>query len=98
MKYEEHPIFGTRKKGNRVKIYFEGKELFAEEGEPVAVALLEAGLRDFRVTRKRHEPRGVYCAIGRCTDCMMVIDGQPNTRTCVTPVAEGMRIERGKTV
>ena len=96
MKYEEHPIIGVRKKGRNVKIFFEGKEITAEEGEPVAVALLEAGIKDFRVTRKKHEARGVYCAIGRCTDCMMVVDGLSNVRTCVTPVVEGMRVERGK--
>ena len=101
---EEHPILGTRRKepivGNRrkgkiAKIFFEGTELPAEEGEPIAVALLAAGIKDFRVTRKRREARGIYCANGRCTDCMMIVDGQPNVRTCITPVVNGMRVERG---
>lgn len=95
MKYDEHPVLGNRTKGRNVKIFFEEAEISAEEGEPVAVALMAAGIKDFRMTRKSHEARGVYCAIGRCTDCMMVIDGQPNTRTCVTPVVEGMSIKRG---
>ena len=95
MKYEEHPIFGKREKGKNVKIFFEGAEITAEVGEPIAVALLAAGIKDFRLTRKRHEPRGVYCANGRCTDCMMVVNGQSNVRACITPVIEGMRVERG---
>ena len=65
----------------------------ALEGEPIAAALINAGITAFRTTQKRHEPRGIFCAIGRCTDCMMVVDGQPNTRTCVTPVRDGMRVE-----
>ena len=36
-----------------------------------------------RYTAKRHEARGVFCAIGRCTDCVMVVDGRPNVRTCM---------------
>jgi aerobic-type carbon monoxide dehydrogenase small subunit (CoxS/CutS family) len=46
-----------------------------------------------RYTAKRHEPRGIFCAIGRCTDCVMVVDGVPNVRTCMTPLTEGMRVQ-----
>ena len=31
--------------------------------------------------------------MGRCSDCMMIVDGQPNVRTCVTLVKDGMRVE-----
>jgi sarcosine oxidase subunit alpha len=55
---------------------------------------MAAGIRGLRSTARRHEPRGVFCAIGRCTDCLMIVDGLPNTRTCVTPVHDGMRVER----
>jgi len=91
----EKPVLGNRRKGKIVKIFFEGAELPAEEGEPIAVALLAAGIKDFRITRKKREPRGIYCANGRCTDCMMIVDGQSNVRTCITPVTDGMRVERG---
>jgi aerobic-type carbon monoxide dehydrogenase small subunit (CoxS/CutS family) len=39
-------------------------------------------------------PRGVFCGMGVCFDCLVVVDGVPNTRACMTPVAEGMRIQR----
>lgn len=96
MKYENHPILGKRESHKKITILFEGNKIIAEEGEPVAVALMNEGIKDFRVTRNKLEPRGVYCAIGRCTDCMMTINGQPNVRTCITPAEEGMIIERGK--
>ena len=46
-----------------------------------------------RYTAKQHKPRGIFCAIGRCTDCVMIVNGVPNVRTCVTPLEEGMKIQ-----
>lgn len=63
------------------------------ENEPIAAALKAAGIEIHRYTRKKHEPRGIYCAIGRCTDCVMIVDGRPNTRTCMTMLKEGMTVE-----
>jgi NADH dehydrogenase/NADH:ubiquinone oxidoreductase subunit G len=36
----------------------------------------------------------VFCGIGVCFDCLVVVDGVPNTRACMTWVREGMHIER----
>jgi len=88
-----HPILGDVSENRYVIIYCDGKPIEAIEGEPIASALMSAGIRSFRTTAKRNEPRGVFCAIGRCTDCMMIVDGKPNTRTCITPVREGMKVE-----
>ncbi len=71
----------------------DGRPIEAYEGEPIAVALLAAGQRVLRYTEKFGEPRGIFCALGRCTDCAMIVDGRPNVRTCVTAVSEGMCIE-----
>jgi aerobic-type carbon monoxide dehydrogenase small subunit (CoxS/CutS family) len=76
-----------------VTIFFNGKPIPAKSGEPIAAALLASGLRVFRETAKKRRPRGIFCGIGRCTDCVMVVDGQPNVRTCVTPVRQGMKVE-----
>ena len=46
-----------------------------------------------RYTVKKQEPRGLFCGIGQCTDCAMIVDGKPNVRTCITPVRAGMGIE-----
>lgn len=89
----DHPILGKAEEGRRVSIWVDGQEIEAIEGEPIAAALLAAGIRILHYTPKYNHPRGIYCAIGRCTDCIMTVDGNPNVRTCVTPVEEGMRIE-----
>jgi len=94
MRIQKHPILGQFKDEEKVQIFFEGEPILARKGEPIAVALMAAGIKDFRLTRKKRESRGVYCAIGRCTDCMMVVNGIANVRTCVTPVEEGMVVRR----
>ena len=90
---KEHPILGVQEKGELVKFTFDGKELQGFEGEPIAVALKAAGAMVHRYTKKEHKPRGIFCAIGRCTDCVMIVNGKPNIRTCVTPLEEGMEVK-----
>ena len=88
----EHPILGAPSKGSRVVFNYDGVEMEGCEGEPIAMALKAAGVEVHRFTAKRHEPRGIFCAIGRCTDCVMVVDGKPNVRTCMTPLVAGMDV------
>jgi D-hydroxyproline dehydrogenase subunit gamma len=75
-----------------VGLVVDGVVVPAFEGESVAAALLAAGRRGLRVTPNRGEPRGVYCGIGLCFECVMVVDGQPEVRTCQTAVRDGMRV------
>lgn len=92
MRIVEHPILGPLPKTQEVTIYVDGESLQAREGETVAAALVATGRKCFRTTEKLGEPRGIFCAIGKCTDCVMTVDGMPNVRTCVTPVRDGMQI------
>lgn len=94
MRVVDHPILGELGDVRKVTLYYNGEPIEAVEGEPIASALINAGIKAFRTTAKKHEPRGIFCAIGRCTDCMMIVDGIPNTRTCVTKVKDGMRVEK----
>ena len=93
LRVPHHPVLGDAPEKRQVTMDDQGQPGPAKEGEPIAAALLAAGIRAFRKTVHRHEPRGVFCSIGRCTDCMMIVNGLPNVRTCVTPVEDGMRLE-----
>jgi predicted molibdopterin-dependent oxidoreductase YjgC len=93
MRIKEHPILGATEKGAVVTFEFDGKPIQGFEGEPIAVALRAAGVMVHRHTMKDDRPRGIFCAIGRCTDCVMIVDGKPNIRTCVTPLKAGMKVE-----
>jgi predicted molibdopterin-dependent oxidoreductase YjgC len=93
LRIEEHPILKVFPKGRIVGFYFDGSLLEGYEGEPISVALKANGVMIHRYTAKHSRPRGVFCSIGRCTDCVMIVNGMPNVRTCITPLEEGMRIE-----
>lgn len=92
MRVNYHPILGKDERKKLVKIVVDGREMMAVKGEPIAAVLLANGIRKLRKTRKKGEYRGVFCGIGRCTDCAMIVDEIPNIRTCITPVKEGMQI------
>jgi D-hydroxyproline dehydrogenase subunit gamma len=80
-------------RGPQVVLTLDGRPVTAYEGESVAALLLAEGIIATRVTRGG-EPRGVYCGMGVCFDCLVVVDGVPNTRACVTWVRDGMSVER----
>jgi predicted molibdopterin-dependent oxidoreductase YjgC len=90
---ERHAVLGDLEPCGEVTIFFEGKPLRARAGEPIMSALAAAGVNVFRYTKKG-SPRRMFCGIGRCTDCVMMVDGVPGVRTCVTEVREGMKVER----
>ena len=80
-------------RGDRVSIVIDGESAEAYEGESVSAAVMAdrgLGLRE----TARNDPRGYYCGMGAGFDCLMVVDGVPNTRTCVTWVRDGMTVER----
>ncbi len=73
-----------------VTVTFAGRTLAAREGQTVAAALTTAGVRAWRTTRRGARPRGVFCGIGACFDCLLTIDGRPAQRACLVPVRDGM--------
>lgn len=93
MRIQTHPVLGKMEKGREITFSYNGQPMKGFEGEPIAMALKAAGIQIHRYTSKKHEPRGVFCAIGRCTDCVMIVDGKPNIRTCITPLREGMTVQ-----
>jgi predicted molibdopterin-dependent oxidoreductase YjgC len=72
---------------------FDGLEVLACEGETIAAALFATGRCVFRITARNGEPRGLFCGMGICFECLVQVDGSPNVRACQTPVREGMRVE-----
>jgi predicted molibdopterin-dependent oxidoreductase YjgC len=80
-------------RGPAVTITLDGEPVVAYAGETVATVLIAEGHQATRTT-VGGEPRGVFCGMGVCFDCLAVIDGVPNTRACMTFVAEGMDVRR----
>jgi len=88
-----HPILGEFKPEKEVTFYLGNKKIKAYEGDSVASALWANGIKVFRYSDKYHEPRGLYCAIGLCNSCTMVVEDTPNVRTCILPVKEGLHVK-----
>lgn len=88
----DHPILQFSR-GKKVTFYYNGRPLEWYEHDPIAVALHANGIKVLSYTKKYHRPRGLFCAIGKCSSCFMIVDGMPNVRTCITPVREGMQIQ-----
>ena len=65
-----------------VRFNFDWQELEAAPGETIAVALLAAGVSSLRTTSKKGEPRGLFCNMGVCFDCLVEVDGHANQRAC----------------
>lgn len=93
MRVSDHVILGQDSNPKMIEIIVDGQKVPAKEGEPILAALLAQDIMVNRYTVKRNEPRGLFCGIGQCTDCAMVVNGRANVRTCITPAVEGMVVE-----
>jgi len=80
-------------RGEPFRVTVDGEAVEAYPGETVATVLLAADRRTARRTAHRGAPRGVFCAIGVCHDCRMIVDGEPNVRTCLVLARAGMAVE-----
>lgn len=85
-------------KGDMVTFSIDGREATARAGDSVAAAMLVAGVGACRQTPVGGAPRGPYCMMGVCFDCLVTIDGVASRQGCLVPVTAGMRVEtqRGK--
>ena len=78
-----------------IELTVDGTPLRAPAGQSLAAVLMTAGrviLRD----SPSGTPRGLFCGIGVCQECRVVVDGAV-TRACVTPVVAGMQVTTGRT-
>ncbi|ESR27389.1 (2Fe-2S)-binding protein [Lutibaculum baratangense] len=80
--------------GGQVGFFFEGSRVEARAGDTVAAAILAHGERSVRTTPASGAPRGPFCFMGTCFECLVEIDGVPNRQACMVVVAEGMDVRR----
>ncbi len=97
MRIHQHPILSFDKR-KTLNFTYNGQTLEGFEGDTIASALHAQGIKMLSESIHLKRPRGFYCAIGNCASCNMVVNGEPNVRTCITPLEEGMevRLQEGK--
>lgn len=91
MRIEEHPVL-TFRKGSPIGFTFDGKKILGFEGDTIVSALHAQGILTLSHSAQYQRPRGLFCAIGHCSSCLMTVNGVPNVRSCVTPIEEGMAV------
>ena len=72
---------------------FDDERIDFEVGDSVAAALLRSGKKVLRTTRFKGEERSLFCGIGNCFDCILIVDGVTNQRSCMTRARDGMNVE-----
>ena len=73
-------------------VSFDGQHVEFRPGQSVGAALVAAGRPSWRSTRRDGAPRGIFCGIGVCFDCLVTIDGHPNQRACLVSCVDGMKV------
>ncbi|MDR7521726.1 MAG: (2Fe-2S)-binding protein [Armatimonadota bacterium] len=84
------------RRGAPLRFEVDSVQVTAFEGERIAAALLVSGRMALRRSQKLGEPRGLFCGIGLCFECLVQVEGLGTVLACQTPVREGMRVATTK--
>jgi len=82
------------RRGLPFQIQVDGNVVSAYPGETIAAILLAEGWQAFRHTALSGEPRGLFCGMGLCFDCLVTLNGKQNVRACLTYAQPGDIVER----
>jgi D-hydroxyproline dehydrogenase subunit gamma len=77
----------------QLQLTLDGEPLVAREGQTIAGAMLASGRRAWRTTARYRRPRGLFCGIGVCFDCLVAVNGVRDIRACQRPARDGDVIE-----
>lgn len=75
-------------------IYIQGNPVNARQGQTVADILIQQGFTTLRYSPDG-QPRGLFCGMGLCFECLVTIDGQENQQACLERVKPQMEIRLG---
>ncbi|HEX3779460.1 MAG TPA: (2Fe-2S)-binding protein [Pseudonocardiaceae bacterium] len=80
-----------------MNVRVDGVTVQVRPGQTVAAVLIGLGRTSWRTTRGSGRPRGVFCGIGVCFDCLVVVNGIADVRACQRIVENGddIRVQHG---
>ena len=82
-------------RGPSIAISVDGRPVTCRDGETIAAALIGAGETAWRSTRRTGARRGLFCGIGVCFDCLVMVNGDGPVRACLVAAQPGDRIATG---
>lgn len=71
------------------EITVDGRPVQVAPGQTIGAALHAAGIVSWRTTRFGGRPRGLFCGIGVCFDCLISVNGAPSQRACLLEARPG---------
>ena len=92
LRVDRHPVIDFNKK-KQIPFYYNGKKYYGIQGDSIASALHANGVKVLSKSLRYNLPRGFFCGIGKCSSCLMRVNGVPNVRTCIAPLYEGVKVE-----
>ncbi|WP_211659133.1 (2Fe-2S)-binding protein [Phytoactinopolyspora halophila] len=75
--------------GTSIRISVDETEYPGRAGQTIAGVMLAAGLLSWRYSSGSGAPRGAFCGIGVCFDCLATVNGQRDVRTCQRRAVDG---------
>ena len=95
MKNDSHfrPLEATE--ADTVEFEFDGHRIRAPRGISIAAALLRSGFPQCRNTPVSGTPRGPYCLMGVCFECIVEIEGLGARQACLLEARDGLRVRPG---
>lgn len=83
---------GGVRRGAALTFTLDGEPVVAFAGESVAAALWAAGRRELRRSPRSDQPRGMFCLMGSCQECLVWV-GERKLASCQVPVGAGLAVE-----
>ena len=81
-------------RSKKVNINVNNKDIEAYEGECLAVVLFINNIKELRLSPKKKQSRGMYCLMGSCQECVVLID-EKKVISCNVFIKDGMKIKVG---
>ncbi|MBB2893541.1 (2Fe-2S)-binding protein [Flexivirga oryzae] len=73
----------------QLSITLDGTRYVGVTGQTLAGVLLGAGCRSWRTSSVSRKPRGVFCGIGVCFDCIATVNDVRDVRLCQRRAVDG---------
>jgi len=92
LRIKNHPILDFKKQ-KKISFKFNNKQIEGYIGDTIASALHANNIKTLSKSLIHKNPRGFFCGIGKCSSCLMRVNGIPNVRTCIAPLKSGINVE-----
>jgi len=80
------------RRGAALRFTMNGHDVHAFAGESVAAALMAAGWRELRRSPRSDAPRGAFCFMGSCQECLVWVANR-KLPSCQVQVCDGLKVE-----